>query len=61
MSMKDSQSKVKIQEEISESFLSINGLRLGNSLSCLLFNGILEIAARRSDILVSGTVINMSI
>jgi sorting nexin-29 len=38
ITMENSQCHIKLQSEISESLNTINGLRQGDSLACLLFN-----------------------
>lgn len=52
---------MKIQEDISGSFRSQNGLMQRESLACLSFNMALETAVRRADIDVTGTILNKSV
>lgn len=44
----------KVQDEFSENFEILDGLRQGGRLSTLLFNIALEIAMRRADVQTSG-------
>jgi hypothetical protein len=49
---------VKIQNECSESFETRQGLRQGDVLSTLLFNGVLEVIVRRANLQTTGTIYN---
>lgn len=54
--MENSMCKVRVQNELSESFETTNGLRQGDSLSCLLFNLALEKVIRDAGIQTRGTI-----
>jgi hypothetical protein len=47
---------VKIQNECSESFETRQGLRQGDVLSTLLFNVVLEVIVRRTNLQTTGTI-----
>jgi sorting nexin-29 len=50
--------RVKVQNDLSDAFAVKDGLKQGDSLSCLLFNLVLEIAFRRAGISTSRTLAN---
>jgi hypothetical protein len=49
---------VKIQKDCSESFETRQGLRQGDELSTLLFNVVLEVIVRRTNLQTTGTIYN---
>jgi hypothetical protein len=49
---------VKIQNDCSESFETLRGLKQGDVLSTLLFNVVLEIIVRRAKLQTTGTIYN---
>jgi hypothetical protein len=49
---------VKKQNDCSESFETRQGLRQGDVLSTLLFNGVLEVIVRRANLQTTGTIYN---
>lgn len=50
--------RIKMQNDLSEPFVTLDGLRQGDALSTLLFNVALEGAIRRTNIRSSGTLAN---
>ena len=55
-----SKSSVRIAGEISDSFVTLDGLKQGDALSNLLFNIALEGAIRRAGVQRNGTIITRS-
>lgn len=49
---------VKVQNDLSDVFAVMEGLKQGDALSCLLFNLALEIAMRRAGIQTNKTLVN---
>jgi hypothetical protein len=49
---------VKIQNDCSESFETRQGLRQGDVLSTLVFNVVLEVIVRRTNLQTTGTIYN---
>jgi hypothetical protein len=49
---------VKIQNDCSESFETRQGLRQGDVLSTLLFNVVLEVIVRQTNLQTTGTIYN---
>lgn len=60
MTMHDSVCAIKIQGDISEQFPSSTGVRQGDTLSCTLFNLVLEKVVREAGVQTTGTVFNKS-
>lgn len=58
MTLMNTQNKVKIQNKLSEKFITHNGIRQGDSLSTLLFNIGLERVIRKIAINPGGTIFN---
>ena len=58
--MENSQGRIKLQSELTEPFVTINGIRQGDSLACLLFNIILEKIIRNAGIQTRGTILHKS-
>jgi hypothetical protein len=54
--MEGTTAKVKIQNELSESFHIRNGLRQGDALACILFNIVLENIIREANINQRGNI-----
>src|ERR1700744_6583628 len=50
--------RVKVQNDMSDVFAVLEGLKQGDALSCLLFNLVLEIAIRRAGIQTNKTLMN---
>ena len=61
MTMEKSQNSVKIQTDITDPFQTWNGLRQGDSLSCLLFNLVLEKIVRDAGIQLRGNIYYKSV
>jgi sorting nexin-29 len=61
ITMENSQCHIKLQSELSKPLNTINGLRQGDSLACLLFNIALEKVIRDSGIQTRGTIFYKSI
>ena len=59
--MDNSQCRVKIQADLSDPFITRNGLRQGDSLACLLFNIALEKIIRDAGIQTRGTIFYKSV
>jgi hypothetical protein len=53
--------RVKIQNQLSELFITEIGIRQGDALACLLFNVALEWAIRKSGIETRGTIFHKSV
>ena len=58
MTLAQTMNKVKVQNKLSESFVTVNGIRQGDSLSTLLFNIGLEHIMRKITINPGGTIFN---
>lgn len=56
-----SKSSVRVADEISSSFVTLDGLKQGDALSNLLFNIALEGATRRTGVQRTGTIVTWSI
>ncbi|CAK1604104.1 unnamed protein product [Parnassius mnemosyne] len=61
MILKNSQSVVRVQTNVSEPFRTNDGLRQGDALSCLLFNIALHKCIRDSKIETNGTIYHKSV
>ena len=59
--MEGTTAKVKIQNELSESFHIRNGLRQGDALACILFNVTLEKITREANINQRGNIFCKSV
>jgi len=59
--MEGTTAKVKIQNELSESFHIRNGLRQGDTLACILFNITLEKVIREANINQHGNIFHKSV
>lgn len=58
--MIDSEAKVRLQEELTNSFKTRQELKRGDGLAPILFNLALEYVIRELDIDTKGTIINKS-
>ncbi|CAK1585329.1 unnamed protein product [Parnassius mnemosyne] len=61
MTLRNSQSVVRVQTNVSEPFRTNDGLRQGDALSCLLFNIALDKCIRDSKIETKGTIYHKSV
>jgi sorting nexin-29 len=61
ITMQNSQCRIKLQSELSKPLNTINELRQGDSLTCLLFNSALEKVIRDSGIQTTGTIFYKSV
>jgi sorting nexin-29 len=61
LTMKNIICNVRIQNDISDDFNTVNGLRQGDGLACLLFNIALEKVIRDAQIQMNGTIFNKSV
>ena len=61
MTLKNVKCRIKVMSQLSEPFYTEQGLRQGDSLSCLLFNLALEKAVRDSELNTSGTVLQRTV
>jgi sorting nexin-29 len=59
--MKDPESHIRIQSDISAVVTPKNGLRQGDALACLLFNIVLEKIVRDAVIQTNGTILCKSV
>ena len=55
MTMENTESRVRIQSDLSDPITAKKGLRQGDS-ACLLFNLVLEMAVRKTGIQTNGTI-----
>src|ERR1700744_119424 len=53
--------RVKVQNDMSDVFAVLEGLKQGDALSCLLFNLALEVAMRRAGIQTNKTLVNRTV
>jgi sorting nexin-29 len=61
LTMSNVECRVRIQEDLSEPLKTLNGLRQGDALACMLFNMALEKAIRDAGVQTTGHIFNKSV